>query len=52
MASFFNAVPDADYALNDLFFAGDKGVWRGTWHGTERGEWEGIPQLATRPNGR
>jgi predicted ester cyclase len=23
--------------------AGDKGVWRGTWHATQRKEWEGIP---------
>jgi predicted ester cyclase len=42
MASFFDAFPDAAYALNDLFFAGDKGVWRGTWHATQRGPWEGI----------
>jgi predicted ester cyclase len=42
MASFFAAFPDAAYALDDIFFAGDKGVWRGTWRATQRGEWEGI----------
>ena len=39
MANFFDAFPDAAYALNDLFFAGDKGVWRGTWRATQRKEW-------------
>ena len=29
MANFFDIFPDAAYTLNDLFFAGDKGVWRG-----------------------
>jgi predicted ester cyclase len=42
MASFFAAFPDAAYTLEDIFFAGDKGVWRGTWRATQRGEWEGI----------
>jgi predicted ester cyclase len=42
MANFFDAFPDAAYTLNDLFFAGDKGVWRGTWDATQRKEWEGI----------
>jgi predicted ester cyclase len=42
MAGFFAAFPDATYTLDDLFFAGDKGVWRGTWHATQRGDWEGI----------
>ncbi len=42
MASFFAAFPDAAYTLEDMFFAGDKGVWRGRWRGTQRGEWEGI----------
>ncbi|MGD0532923.1 MAG: ester cyclase [Methyloceanibacter sp.] len=42
MASFFHAFPDAAYTLNDLFFAGDKGVWRSTWHATQRGDWQGI----------
>jgi predicted ester cyclase len=42
MASFFAAFPDAAYTLDDIFFAGDKGVWRGTWRATQRGEWEGI----------
>jgi predicted ester cyclase len=35
--------PNAAYTLNDLFFAGDKGVWRGTWDATQRKDWEGIP---------
>ena len=43
MANFFDAFPDAAYTLDDLFFAGDKGVWRGTWHATHRKDWEGIP---------
>jgi predicted ester cyclase len=42
-ANFFDAFPDAAYTLNDIFFAGDKGVWRGTWRATQRKEWEGIP---------
>ena len=42
MTSFFTAFPDAAYTLDDIFFAGDKGVWRGTWRATHRGEWEGI----------
>src|SRR5262249_53046612 len=43
MANFFDAFPDAAYTLNDLFIAGDKGVWRGTWDATQRKEWEGVP---------
>ena len=43
MANFFDAFPDAAFTLNDLFFAGDKGVWRGTWNATQRKHWEGIP---------
>jgi predicted ester cyclase len=42
MAGFFAAFPDAAYTLDDIFFAGDKGVWRGTWQATQRGNWEGI----------
>jgi predicted ester cyclase len=42
MEGFFTAFPDAAYTLNDVFFAGDKGVWRGTWRATQRGDWEGI----------
>jgi predicted ester cyclase len=37
MAGFFAAFPDASYTLEDIFFAGDKGVWRGTWRATQRG---------------
>ena len=43
MGGFFDAFPDAAYTLNDLFFSGDKGVWRGTWQATQSKEWEGIP---------
>jgi predicted ester cyclase len=43
MAGFFDAFPAVTYTLGDLFFAGDKGVWRGTWQGTQQKEWEGIP---------
>ncbi len=42
MAGFFTAFPDAAFTLDDIFFAGDKGAWRGTWRATQRGEWEGI----------
>jgi predicted ester cyclase len=47
MTGFFAAFPDAAYTLDDLFFAGDKGVWRGRWHATQRGVWEGLA-----PSGR
>jgi predicted ester cyclase len=43
MAHFFDAFPDAAYTLNDVFSAGDKGVWRGTWQATQKKPWEGIP---------
>jgi predicted ester cyclase len=42
MTNFFDAFPAAAYTLNDLFFSGDKGVWRGTWQATQSKEWEGI----------
>ena len=42
MAGFLAAFPDAAYTLEDLFFAGDKGVWRGSWQATHRGVFEGI----------
>ncbi|MGH2615785.1 MAG: ester cyclase [Thermomicrobiales bacterium] len=42
MAGFFAAFPDASYTLDDCFFTGDKGVWRGRWHATQRGVWGGI----------
>ena len=47
MADFFAAFPDATYTVDDLFFAADKGVWRGTWRATHRGAWEGVA-----PSGR
>jgi predicted ester cyclase len=42
MEGFFAAFPDAAYTLDDLFFAGDRGVWRGRWHATQQGDWQGI----------
>lgn len=42
MEGFFTAFPDVAYTLDDLFFAGDRGVWRGRWRGTQRGDWQGI----------
>lgn len=33
MAGFFSAFPDITYTLDDIFFSGDRGVWRGHWHG-------------------
>jgi predicted ester cyclase len=42
MAGFIAAFPDASYSLDDLFFVGDRGVWRGSWRATQRGAWQGI----------
>ena len=42
MEGFFAAFPDAAYTLEDLFFAGDRGVWRGRWRAVQKGEWQGI----------
>jgi predicted ester cyclase len=42
MEGFFAAFPDAAYTLDDLFFAGDREVWRGRWQATQQGEWQGI----------
>jgi predicted ester cyclase len=42
MRGFFAAFPDVTYTLQDLFFAGDRGVWRGSWHGTQRGVWGDV----------
>ncbi|WP_457094835.1 ester cyclase [Microvirga sp. P5_D2] len=42
MEGFFGAFPDAAYTLDDMFFAGDRGVWRGRWQATQQGEWQGI----------
>ncbi len=47
MVGFFAAFPDAVYTLDDLFFAGDRGVWRGSWQATQRGAWEGSRPLGT-----
>ena len=43
MGDFFDAFPDAAYTLNDLFFSGDKGVWRGMWQATQSKESESTP---------
>src|SRR4051812_6394600 len=37
MEGFFAAFPDAAYTLDDMFFAGDRGVWRGHWQATQQG---------------
>jgi hypothetical protein len=42
MDGFFAAFPDAAYTLDDMFFAGDRGVWRGRWQATQQSEWQGI----------
>jgi predicted ester cyclase len=42
MSDFFAAFPDLSYTLDDLFFDGDRGVWRGHWRGTQHGDWAGI----------
>ena len=42
MEGLFAAFPDAAYTLDDMFFAGDRGVWRGRWQATQQGEWQGI----------
>src|SRR4051794_41599726 len=42
MEDFFAAFPDAAYTLDDMFFAGDRGVWRGHWRATQQGSWQGI----------
>jgi hypothetical protein len=51
MGSFFDAFLDAAYTLNNLFFAGDKGVWRGTWRATQSKDWREFPRLAGKPPG-
>lgn len=43
MTDFFTAFPDLTYTLDDMFFDGDRGVWRGRWRGTQLGDWAGIP---------
>jgi predicted ester cyclase len=42
MAEFFAAFPEISYTMDDLFIAGDRGVWRGRWRGVQRGDWAGI----------
>src|SRR5262249_56118919 len=49
MANFFDAFPDAAYTLNDLFIAGDKGVWRGTWDAPPSNGPAGLPPPAPHP---
>ena len=43
MKIFFAAFPDAAYTLDDMFFVGHRGVWRGHWRATQQREWQGIP---------
>jgi predicted ester cyclase len=50
MAGFLSAFPDAVYNLEDIFFAGDKGVWRGAWRATHRGDFEGIAATGRKAN--
>ena len=45
MEGFFAAFPDAAYTLDDMFFAGDRGVWRGHWRATQRGQWQGVARV-------
>ena len=42
MEGFFAAFPDAAYTLDDLFCTEDRGAWRGHWHATQRGDWQGL----------
>jgi predicted ester cyclase len=42
MEGFFAAFPDATYTLAELWVAGDRAVWRGTWQATQRGPWGGV----------
>jgi predicted ester cyclase len=42
MEGFFAAFPDAAYTLDDMFFADDRGVWRGRWRATQQGQWQGV----------
>jgi predicted ester cyclase len=47
MDGFFAAFPDAVYTLDDLFCTEHRGAWRGHWHATQRGQWQGVA-----PSGR
>lgn len=51
MARFFDAFPDAAYTLNDLFLAGDKGMWRGTCMRRKASRGREFPQPAARRSG-
>ena len=42
MEGFFAAFPDAAYTLEEMFFAEDRGVWRGHWRATQQGQWQGV----------
>ena len=42
MEGFFAAFPDTTYTLDDLFCTDDRGAWRGRWHATQRGDWQGV----------
>lgn len=47
MTWFFTAFPDLAYTLDDLIVADDRAVWRGSWRGTQQGEWAGIAASGT-----
>ena len=51
MAGFFDAFPDAAYTLNDLFFSGDKGVWRGLGRPLSARTGKASPPPAARQSG-
>lgn len=42
ITSFRTAFPDLRITVEDQIFEGDRGVVRLTWHGTQRGVYEGI----------
>ena len=42
MEGLFTTFQDATYTLDDMFFAGDQGVWRGHWQATQQGGGQGI----------
>jgi len=42
-APFMEAFPDLRLTVEDIFSVGDKGAARVAFHGTHRGEFQGIP---------
>ena len=51
MADFFTAFPDITYSLDDLFFTGDRGVWRGPGAAPSAATGPGSRHPARRRNG-